>query len=1421
MRSLQTISDTEYALCLTCKADKIESILRSGCTFTQKIYFLGDLTFKLFFPIEKPNHDYLSLEVISFGMKQNYFVTFTFIFDSPFPKTKAVFSIPFNQSSSSVIIPNFLQSSVLIKVAPTIHLKFTMYLQCKFNDSNEFPFKIFPVGLTEYSTPNYLNSILQVLFHTLQIRQHIINLSFKTHDGDELLLSQPLQKMFGLMQFGQVLPAGTIFNSCGWTKTFLLFAEPFHRFFYHFMRTVIRQLPEADEFKNLFLIESQTPKCKKLYNIQLNIKKSHNMGDSIQKHFKKKQYSTFPPILHICLKRSKHNKAHKNYSQFSHFIEFPEILDLATKHMKSIYKLNAVIAYQQSNPNQYFAFCRHHFTNEWFQFQDQCVSPVTETEVFANNFGGDSNPRCAYFLSYIADNFIVRNFPGELFLNIPPTLQSSIVELLTGQPDQKSELEFFSDRDLGDIVVDEGLIHSSIHSFKKLQLPRRASIDSVKNLLKKCDFTLSDFHFWSINDYGFPQSIIDQAATIEQISHNTQRIFITMSEPNKQNPQIPIIVATFYPLRIASIVCKPCNMTIKHILRRIGSFSDINLDQCPIYFTNDCRTVRSININETLLDQNIQFGMIICSVFQFTPTIIAFPGNIYHSHEICETLSFTSPKKYFKSVPMFKIVSVFSLSNPLQKLFSVQINTQEPISKFYSTLYSICELNADDFIIIFNDPQRNDLPNFNDYSNCSDKISDVLLNEVCYIQIFHNTKQFDLQSSFCLRFTIFDENFSFCKLNLVLFNQPISLNSITQSLLEKHIINSENKFIIYTSVESKILIPSNDEEIRPPPSDFIIQHFNNQHKSFVQTLLLKPTPNQRFQLFIETQFLFPLIENEIFSKFQIRLQSFSHFSPDNVTIGYRCDPLEPITPLPTDSSFDIYKFSHQPGFTLIVQLAPTSPNNFYMSNLYRSVYITESGNPREVAATFIIGTSQLEYLGCYSICGLFINYLFFRGIPKSNIWFIYKKDPLYKCTNNPFPDQLRCFPDEPFDILPVINSYCKLTETTSLSFNDFDQQIDFITDNPNIKYGFIVYVNHGRLDRLNFPDHPYLTAEHFDAVLRKLKPSQKYLFFIEACNSGAFISQFLKDGKLPLNNIAIITSTEYDQTCRTCKFVGNEAGIFTTFGACALRAALYALRSIPFTSPMTIEDFCNSLIQKNASGFFPRLFASEEMKNELIINFISRGNNNDFFTQINVQPPFRDDITIKEFHKFIFQALKQYSVPLYVIDNHRNLTPDEKTFYDNKLRGIVKSTWAEHDVSNNNALKRVDILELFRQIQNLHPGFGPYYYLEADDPEAFLKMEISKTYAAEIERFFQIPPDQNSYLSQLFQLSKTCPLEVFRNEMQHLYETYDNWINVSTDSIKTSNRKFKKIAYQQNFLFHAADFDPSNDTSNEYSSSDQ
>lgn len=293
-------------------------------------------------------------------------------------------------------------------------------------------------GLKNQGATCYLNSLLQALYHTGAFRAAVYEIATPPDALPTSNIPLALQRLFLKLQLYRNKPVSTkeLTKSFGW--------DTWDTFTQHDVQEMSRVLMdnlegktkgtkvdgalqrlfqgEAVNFIKCLHVPVESRRVEAFYDLSLNVKGCRDVYESFERYTetellaKPNQYHaegyglqdahkgvlfrTFPPVLHLQLKRFEYDVVRDGQAKLNDRYAFPTTLNLdkylapdAPRPTPALYELFGVLVHRgELARGHYYAFFKLPSSAEggqrWYRFDDSRVSLVPETEAVDDNFGG-------------------------------------------------------------------------------------------------------------------------------------------------------------------------------------------------------------------------------------------------------------------------------------------------------------------------------------------------------------------------------------------------------------------------------------------------------------------------------------------------------------------------------------------------------------------------------------------------------------------------------------------------------------------------------------------------------------------------------------------------------------------------------------------------------------------------------------------------------------------------------------------------------------------------------------------------------------------------------------------------------------------------------------------------------------------------
>ncbi|KAF7489071.1 Ubiquitin carboxyl-terminal hydrolase 7 [Sarcoptes scabiei] len=457
------------------------------------------------------------------------------------------------------------------------------------------------VGLKNQGATCYMNSLLQTLFFTNELRKAVYQMPTESDDSSKSV-ALALQRVFYDLQFSDK-PVGTkkLTKSFGW--------ETLDSFMQHDVQELCRVLLDNMESKmKNTCVEGTIPKlfegkmisfvrCKHVnfsssrtepfYDIQLNIKDKKDIHESfddyvavetldgenkydagdygLQEAEKGITFESFPPVLHLHLLRFQYDPLTDTNVKINDRLEFPEKLNL-DKYLQNPestpadYILHAVLVHSGDNHGgHYVVFINPNGNGIWCKFDDDVVSRCGKNEAIDQNFGGNDDElpgklsTNAYMLVYIRESAITTVLQSVAKNDIPDQLIERLQEEKTQEAlrrKERNEAHYFNT--ITAYTEDNLMCHKGLDLVNPEKTPcvtfklhKTASYeDNIEVIANQMNYPVNGLRLWPFinrTSNAFRPSRLESNNLFASIeSFNGLHVFVEMISPELPHKSLPL-----------------------------------------------------------------------------------------------------------------------------------------------------------------------------------------------------------------------------------------------------------------------------------------------------------------------------------------------------------------------------------------------------------------------------------------------------------------------------------------------------------------------------------------------------------------------------------------------------------------------------------------------------------------------------------------------------------------------------------------------------------------------------------------------------------------------------------------------------------------------------------------------------------------
>ena len=289
------------------------------------------------------------------------------------------------------------------------------------------------VGLKNQGATCYMNSLLQSLYFTNQFRKAVYSIPTQSEKPSESVPLALQRVFYNLQTASETINTSELTRSFGWDSmdSFMQHdVQEFNRVLQDNLEQKMKGTSVDGILNKLFVgkmksyirclnVDYESSREEEFWDIQLNVKGMKDLHESFQnyvleetltgdnKYFaegfglqdakKGVTFMSFPPVLHLQLKRFEYDFQRDIMVKINDRFEFPLSIDLSeflSKDAKRdgdyIYYLHGVLVHSGDlHGGHYYALLKPDADSEWYKFDDERVTKATQKEVLDENFGGE------------------------------------------------------------------------------------------------------------------------------------------------------------------------------------------------------------------------------------------------------------------------------------------------------------------------------------------------------------------------------------------------------------------------------------------------------------------------------------------------------------------------------------------------------------------------------------------------------------------------------------------------------------------------------------------------------------------------------------------------------------------------------------------------------------------------------------------------------------------------------------------------------------------------------------------------------------------------------------------------------------------------------------------------------------------------
>ncbi|ODQ77761.1 hypothetical protein BABINDRAFT_163160 [Babjeviella inositovora NRRL Y-12698] len=485
------------------------------------------------------------------------------------------------------------------------------------------------VGILNQGATCYLNSLLQSYFFTKVFRQKVYAIP-TAHDTPNshgtFPLAVSLQRAFYKLQKAcEPISTSELTSAFGWTSLDAFTqhdVQELNRILMDKLEARMKGTPIEGCLTDIFVgkmksyikcvdVDYESVRVEDFWDIQLNVKNTASLARAFENYIEVEMlegdnqydasgiglqdakkgvvFESFPPVLHLQLKRFEYDFVNDRLVKINDRYEFPESIDLKPYLDAESegyeedwdYQLHGVLIHLGDfSSGHYYAMLRPSLADEWYRFDDDRVFRATKRQVFDENFGVDVKPNAdlakltrheyqeyqnqrftnAYMLVYVRKaklaEVMVEVEDADIPLNVSRTIESELreQERVTREKQEQhlyarlnvfttGSFQHYQGYEMGPTLVHQKLFHDELYAKESFPWHVRVlKTDTVASVAAQIaeNFGLdpTQFRLWTMvhrrNATVRPDIPVDMEQTIGALQASKLELNLWVEEKNKE-----------------------------------------------------------------------------------------------------------------------------------------------------------------------------------------------------------------------------------------------------------------------------------------------------------------------------------------------------------------------------------------------------------------------------------------------------------------------------------------------------------------------------------------------------------------------------------------------------------------------------------------------------------------------------------------------------------------------------------------------------------------------------------------------------------------------------------------------------------------------------------------------------------------------